>query len=147
MVNALWQGLQKCSFGLFKDTCFNSGGGAARSSVPDDSSNCVTLYTPIYLADVVVMPPFLTCGYQKPCINCAKLDSLTTEFKAKFPTLIGVPHLSSDSLTDAQANENSLWARFLNYRTGFSKNSLEYLIAYQNCKADSDCGVKRLRCS
>ncbi len=105
------------------------------------TNDCKTLYNPIYLPEVVVIPPFLSCGYQKPCITCAKLDSLTSEFKIKFPSLTGVPYSVADSLSIDQANQNELWSRFLNYRTGFSKNALEYLAAYEACKGDSTCGV------
>lgn len=104
------------------------------------TSDCRKIFTPINLPDVVVMPPFLSCGYQKPCISCAKLDSLTNEFKTIYPNLTGVPYLA-DTLSATQSDQDGLWTRFLNYRTGFSKTTLEYMSAYQACKADSTCGV------
>jgi YD repeat-containing protein len=95
-------------------------------------STCQKVYTPVPLSDFTVIPPFLDCGYQKPCITCGRLDSLTTEFRQIYPAFSGVPYLDSAS-TDDQAKQNSLWARFLNYRTGFSKNAIDYMVAYNNC--------------
>ena len=89
-------------------------------------------YTKIALPDFVTLPAFLNCGYTKPCITCGKLDSLTTEFRAKFPSFNSTPYLGS-SLTEAETKQNGLWARFLNYRTGFSKTTNDYLNAYNNC--------------
>lgn len=90
-------------------------------------------YTPILLPEPVVIPPVLSCGYVKPCLSCDKLvNVLTPQFRSIFPQFSGVPFLST-STTDEQQAQNSLWARFINYKTGFSKNTLDYLRAYQNC--------------
>lgn len=89
-------------------------------------------YDTIPLPEYTTWPAFLNCGYVKPCITCGKLDTLTTEFRNKFPTFNSVPYLGS-TLTQAQSKQNGLWARFLNYRTGFSKNVNDYLNAYNNC--------------
>jgi hypothetical protein len=93
---------------------------------------CTRLFTPIVLPAVVVIPQFLNCGYVKPCITCGKLDSLTAAFRVLYPAYSAVPYLDSTA-TDAQGSENMLWARYLNYKTGFSKNALDYMMAYKNC--------------
>ncbi len=93
---------------------------------------CTRLFTPIILPTVVVIPQFLNCGYVKPCITCGKLDSLTADFRVLYPAYSAVPYLDSTA-TDAQGSENALWARYLNYKTGFSKNALDYMMAYKNC--------------
>ena len=93
---------------------------------------CTRLFTPIILPTVVVIPQFLNCGYVKPCITCGKLDSLTADFRALYPAYNAVPYLDSTA-TDEQGSENALWARYLNYKTGFSKNALDYMMAYKNC--------------
>lgn len=78
------------------------------------------------------MPPFLVCGYQKPCISCNTLNALVTEFKSIYPAYT-VPYTDSINITVPQQKQNSLLARFLNYRTGFSKNASEYLAAIKSC--------------
>ena len=93
---------------------------------------CLQIYKPILLPDPVLIPSLLNCDYNKPCITCAKLDSLTIEFRQKFTNFNNVPYLDSTA-NDDQLKQNSLWARFLNYRTGFSKTTRDYLEAYHNC--------------
>ncbi|MCP9751013.1 DUF6443 domain-containing protein [Ferruginibacter sp. HRS2-29] len=93
---------------------------------------CDTTAGTIVLNDFVTVPAFLNCGYQKPCVTCGKLDSLTAEFHSLYPAYNSVPFTDSTA-TDEQARQNNLWARFLNYRTGFSKNAIDYLQAYRGC--------------
>lgn len=93
---------------------------------------CTKIFVPIILPSVVVIPPFLNCGYVKPCITCGKLDSLTMDFRTLYPAYNAVPYLDSTA-TDEQGSQNALWARYLNYKTGFSKNALDYMMAYKNC--------------
>lgn len=95
-------------------------------------TTCRSAFKPVQLQDFTVIPTFLNCGYQKPCITCGKLDSLVTEFHQIFPAYAATPYLDSTA-TDAELDQNALLARFLNYRTGFSKNALNYLAAYRNC--------------
>lgn len=142
----VWQGLQSCS-SMFSDTCnlttlntreqheLAGPSNYGDVTMPDTSSSCI-VYTPITLGSYVAIPAFLSCGYVKPCITCSQLTALTTEFKSLFPFYNNVPHTDS-IITDAQIQENSLWARFLNYRTGFSLNALDYLSAMQSCANDS----------
>ena len=97
------------------------------------SKNTCLVFKPVILSDFVALPPFLNCGYIKPCITCDKLvNVLTPEFRLLYPAYSGVPFIDSTT-TDAQAKQNALWARFINFRVGFSKNALDYMLAYKNC--------------
>jgi len=162
----LWQALQNCSL-IYTDTCNHStllrnrafpNSLASSQKITSitiiprlefSEANTCLLYTPITLSSPVAMPAFLSCGYQRPCISCTQLSLLTTEFDTLYPWFAGVP-FTSDTATDAQTQKNSLWARFLNYRTGFSLNALDYMAAYQHCSTDTstafigngnDCGT------
>ncbi len=153
----VWEGLQQCS-SLYHDTCSLASmvemdkpyhaGPSYSEPLPESNPNSCFVYTPIPLSAFVSMPAFLDCGYQKPCMSCAQLSMLTTQFKSLYPAYSGVPYLTS-SATDAQVQRNNLWARFLNYRTGFSLSVLDYMVAIKNCNLDSssnfigygnDCG-------
>jgi RHS repeat-associated protein len=103
--------------------------------LPCDTTNCL-VFKPILLPGVAVIPQFLNCGYVKPCISCQKLTTLTDEFKLLYPAYNGVPFLDSTA-TDDQAKQNALWARFINFRVGFSKNAMDYMVAYKNCPSAS----------
>jgi hypothetical protein len=93
------------------------------------------VFKPITLTAFVPLPSFFNCGYVKPCISCSTLvNVLTPQFRALYPSYNGVPFLDSTT-TDDQGKQNALWARFLNFRTGFSKNALDYMAAYKNCTA------------
>lgn len=113
-----------------------------------DTTGCVPVYMPILLKDFVPLPPFFNCDYIKPCISCSTLkEVLTPEFRTLYPAYSGVPYLDSTA-TDEQVKQNALWARFLNYRTGFSKNAMDYMAAYQNCSsgnppADALCALDK----
>lgn len=97
---------------------------------------CETIYSPIPLGQAVVIPPVLSCNYQRPCITCDQLNTYTNEFKTLYPSY-DVPYTDSITMTSARAKQNSLWARFLNYRTGFSKGVSDYVAAYNNCHSST----------
>ncbi|MFC4262078.1 DUF6443 domain-containing protein [Ferruginibacter yonginensis] len=95
------------------------------------------VYQPIILPSYAVIPAFLNCGYVKPCITCNKLvNELTPAFRLLYQPYAAVPYLG-DNITDEQMSQNALWARFINYRTGFSYNTLTYLQAYQQCNSSN----------
>ena len=49
-----------------------------------------------------------------------------------------MPYFSATSSLDTgKAQQNALWARYLNYKTGFSVTANEYIVAYLNCNLDS----------
>jgi YD repeat-containing protein len=97
------------------------------------ASPCL-VFKPIALPGVAVIPAFLTCGYVKPCITCDKLITLTQEFRLIYPAYNSVPFLDSTA-TDEQARQNALWARFINFRVGFGKSAMDYMVAYKNCNS------------
>lgn len=96
--------------------------------------SCVNTYHPINLTAPVIIPSFLNCGYVKPCITCTTLQAYTTAFRQQYPAFASVPYTSGGTAADtANAKQNALWARYLNYRTGFSKTAADYIAAYQSC--------------
>ncbi|HEY4062666.1 MAG TPA: DUF6443 domain-containing protein, partial [Puia sp.] len=132
----LWQGLQHCNGNHWSyDTCYphdiNLGKG-----VPD---SCVSFFKPISLGAVSVIPAFLSCGYVQPCVTCSLLQSYTATFRVLYPAYAGVPYTSGATSVDTgMAKQNALWARYLNYRTGFSKTANEYAAAFLSCGLDPD---------
>lgn len=127
-----------CAVFQFVIKCNNPTCGEMISDTAYYYRNCTNtdsclVFKPVLLPTYEPLPPFLNCGYQKPCITCDKLvNVITPEFRTLFPSYSGVPYLDSTA-TDDQSKQNALWARFLNYRTGFSKSTMEYMTAYKNC--------------
>jgi RHS repeat-associated protein len=96
--------------------------------------SCVAIFNPMSIGAASVIPAFLNCGYVKPCISCATLQSYTAAFRLLYPAYGGVPYTSGGTSIDTgMAKQNALWARYLNYRTGFSKTANEYAAAFLNC--------------
>ncbi|MHA4808141.1 RHS repeat-associated core domain-containing protein [Flavitalea flava] len=108
-----------------------SPSGGATPQFSNDS--CVTYYKPIILGSTVVIPPFLNCGYVQPCLSCASLQNYTIAFRLFYPTYAGVPYISGVSVDTGMAKQNALWARYLNFKTGFNKTANEYAAAYLSC--------------
>lgn len=102
--------------------------------LPACTTVCKRQYNPIMLEGYVAMPAFLSCGYKRPCISCDTLNALVIEFKLKYPAY-NVPYTDTVNTTASQLKQNSLLARFLNYRTGFSKNAGEYIAVIKTCSA------------
>lgn len=121
----------------------SSGGDCDKvSSEPMYYKGCkdeCLVYVPVMLPEFTVLPAVFACGYIKPCISCDKLGALTEEFKQLYPAYNGVPYVNTTT-TDGQVQQNGLWARFLNFRTGFGKTALEYQGAYKNCKGATQPG-------
>jgi len=99
--------------------------------LPPCKDTCIQIYSPIVLDEFVPIPSFLNCDYTKPCISCAVIDNLVSEFRQKFSGM-NAPYTDS-IITDKQAEQNQLLARFMNYRTGFSATVSDYLSAYRDC--------------
>jgi YD repeat-containing protein len=100
---------------------------------------CVPLFTPVILSEPVAVPVMFRCGYVKPCITCDTLKSYVQQFRVIYPAFAAVPYMSPDATTE-QTEQNSLLARFINFRTGFSKNAIDYLTAWRFCGLDSCSG-------
>ncbi|NII28739.1 hypothetical protein HB364_26900 [Pseudoflavitalea sp. X16] len=79
-------------------------------------------------------PAFLKCGYTggRRCLTCADLSSLTQAFKDSFDAPFDSAPVMTSGLTPEQIGYNVLYQRFLNYRTGFQYNWLEYAQAAAN---------------
>ncbi len=127
--SALWTGLQTCTGNnWFPLVCTGN---------PDFGGTCITTYENIRLSTSCVIPAFLNCGYVKPCITCSTLQSYTAAFRLLYPAYASVPYTNGGTSVDTgMAKQNALWARYLNYRTGFSKTANDYLAAYANCGLD-----------
>ncbi|MEO6498711.1 MAG: hypothetical protein ABIN95_06850, partial [Mucilaginibacter sp.] len=136
---------QNYSFQIFTGaaSCYDSSNVFL---LPGCTLKCSKIYAPIILQAYVPLPSFLACGYQKPCISCNALNALVLEFKTLYPAY-AVPYTDPLTLTASQLKQNSLLARFLNYRTGFSKNATEYLAALKGCAgggtADALCSFSK----
>jgi RHS repeat-associated protein len=97
---------------------------------PDCTSNL-----PYTLAQPVPLPDFLKCGYVRNprCVSCAGLSTLTGEYKTKFAAQVNTaPIFTGTNLTASQVEYNMNYARFINYRTGFQYNWLDYSKAAGN---------------
>lgn len=116
-------------FSGFTGGCYDSSNVFALSGC---SLKCTQIYIPLVLPEYAALPSFLACNYQKPCIGCNALNALLAEFKTIYPGY-QVPYTDSVNITDKQVSANNLLSRFLNYRTGFSKNADEYLAAIKGC--------------
>lgn len=136
----LWAGLTQCS-----THNFGSGGQslamqsfAAGSGVHSLASVGGGGGGNIPLTGQALVPAFLNCGYVKPCITCTTLQTLTAAFRQLYPAYKEVPYTSGGTSVDTgMAKQNALWARYLNYKTGFSKSANEYAAAFLSCGLDS----------
>lgn len=122
-----------------------SGGLCDSIAVSDTSKlshcytqQCDTLFRPIILSDVTVLPPMFGCGYVKPCLTCDSIQGYVQQFRTLYTNYAGAPYMSIYATT-AETEINSLLARFINYKTGFSKNAAEYIAAYKFCGLDTSC--------
>jgi RHS repeat-associated protein len=135
----LWTGLQQCN-GRVWDTAYFVD--SVKEPIPDGGGD--SAYYPQYdivpkyigLSADVEIPAFLSCGYVKPCITCLLIDTLTAQFRRLFPNYAGVPYTDS-TMDTTDAAQNALWARYLNYKTGFSLTANDYAAAYLNCGYDT----------
>ncbi|MDO6433979.1 RHS repeat-associated core domain-containing protein [Flavitalea sp. BT771] len=119
----LWQGLASCNgFTFWTTGCVPRSGGG---------DSCFTYYRRIPIGAQVVVPAFLNCGYVRPCVTCTVLKNYTDTFRLLYPAYSAVPYVGE---TDANmVRQNELWARYLNYKTGFNKSANEYAAVYPSC--------------
>ncbi len=97
----------------------------AKCLVPGD---CYTVFVPYTLSSPQPLPAFLKCGYvPAKCLTCDSMALYTAEFKTIFAAPYNAgPHFTAANLSQAQIEQNILYSRFLNFRTGFQYNWLEY---------------------
>lgn len=89
-----------------------------------------TKISSIPLAVPQPLPAFMECGYvdnNKNCLSCAQLSSLVAEFK----TTLGTPYstgpvFTGTDITPTNVRNNILFQKFVNYRTGFQYNWIDY---------------------
>lgn len=104
-------------------------------------TNCRWQFRPYVLNTPQPLPDYLKCGGWPPkgkCLTCDTLQALTAEFKLIFvPPYNAGPHFTGTNLTPDQIEQNILYARFLNFRTGFQYSWMQYAqaAATANCNA------------
>jgi len=94
----------------------------------------ITLSTPSPL------PDFMKCGFVNTdkCLNCAELSQQVLDFETYFAgkAWSAAPVISNVNLTEAEISYNNLFARFVNFRTGFQYTWVEYLQAAATAGCD-----------
>lgn len=96
------------------------------------------------LANPQPMPAFLKCGFTDRirCVDCAQLSNYITELKNNFAAITGTtyvpePRFTGADLTQKNIQDNTLFAQFVNYRTGF-----QYLWTdYAQKASDNNCNL------
>jgi YD repeat-containing protein len=91
--------------------------------------SCTTALSVIPLPSPQPMPEFLKCGFVagSRCVTCAQLSTLTNDFKTWFPAPYNAgPVFTGTDLTPTNIRDNNTFQRFINYRTGFQFNWMEY---------------------
>ncbi|MDO9375308.1 MAG: DUF6443 domain-containing protein [Ferruginibacter sp.] len=112
----------RLSVGSIHGLCYDSSDAHILSA---SRNVCKTMYTPIYMPEVIELPAFFSCDYKKPCLSCGSFQSYTQEFRQLFPAFSAVPYALSGAITAAQQEQNHLWARLINYRAGLNKTSAD----------------------
>ena len=100
---------------------------------------CDTTSYTYTLPQIQPLPEFLTCGYvnlNEHCLTCKKLGALTTEFRTLFPAYSASPKFDHALLSDDELKRNVLYEQFINFRTGFSYNWINYSQAIQAAACD-----------
>ena len=128
--SALWTGLQSCASHIWLQLYCPPGANPKLGG-------CYNVYNPITLGAVVEIPAFLQCGYVRPCLLCDSLQSYTAAFRALYSAYAGVPYTNGGTTDTGMAKQNALWARYLNYKTGFSRSANDYAAAFLNCGLSS----------
>lgn len=124
LTTPVWQGLLRCNgYAFNRDTCLYSG-----LELPD---TCFYYYRPIALGTTAVIPNFLACGYVQPCMTCTILQNYTLAFRSLYPAYAGVPY--TGTLDTNMVRQNALWARYINFKSGFSLTASDYAAAYTSC--------------
>lgn len=92
------------------------------------------------------IPAIFSCGGQNTqnCIDCEQYRQLKKEFKQTYPDFASVNIIHENPDGDSvMLNENLLFEKFMNTRTGISKSWVDYLLFEKACAAyDStwNCG-------
>ncbi|WP_166437314.1 RHS repeat-associated core domain-containing protein [Niastella caeni] len=76
------------------------------------------------------LPAFLECGFvaSSNCLTCAQLSNLVAEFKVQSGSPYNAgPVFTGSDLTPANIRDNIYFQKFLNYRTGYQYNWMDYV--------------------
>lgn len=116
----IYAGMQHCS-----ELVVNCSGCGSCRAAPVNCRDTVLTYV---LSAPQPMPAFLKCGYvsSAACVTCSELGALKTEFSSYFGSPYSTAPNSGTSLDSAQSAHNALFARFLNFSTGFQYTWQEY---------------------
>lgn len=96
---------------------------------PCEDRKCDSTGTIYTLPVAQPLPEFLKCGFtgSARCLDCAQLSSLTAEFKTQFTSPYNAgPVFTVGDLTPTNTRDNILYAKFINYRTGFQFGWIDY---------------------
>ncbi|MBN8783123.1 MAG: hypothetical protein J0G98_08665, partial [Terrimonas ferruginea] len=125
--------------------------GTCIEEVPIDSctyycpvTKCdTTIITVIQLPTAVVIPDFIQCGSTGAarCVTCTDLRALKAEFDLYFDLPYkNAPIQGSTNLSETDINYNKNFARFLNYRTGFSFTWGDYMRSIDSTECNLGTG-------
>jgi RHS repeat-associated protein len=118
--------------------CDDGGSGGALLGKTEVDANSVSpgcyitvcnLVTAYPLSSPQPKPSFLNCGFTgNPCVTCAQISSLTTDFKTWFAgqNCAEAPIFDATDLSSDQIGYNIIYADFINYRTGLQLGWMDY---------------------
>ncbi len=102
-----------------------------------------------FLPYAIDLPPVLQCkdpdnpsASTSTCISCTEYNNYKNEFKNKMPAnsvLRQVPYKMPT--TDGELNANITYAKFLNYKTGFTKTWSDYADFDAKCIGSVNCTI------
>ncbi len=95
---------------------------------------CNGTYSCIFLPAPIVLPPVLQCQGNngetvKPCIDCKDFQVIKNSFNGEFGKQAPV----KEPVTQTDFDVNKAFEKFANYKTGFSKNIIEYISFIDSC--------------
>jgi RHS repeat-associated protein len=98
---------------------------------------CAGVYPCNFLNESISLPPILQCNTpMEVCISCMEYETHKADFLNKFPAYAGVPFENPSSNQEISAN--NLFAQYINYQTGFSKDWSEYFNFQKACETYSN---------
>lgn len=133
-------GLNQYLLSTYKDT-ISAGLYAGLLQCNSISITCkVDKFTRIMTCDTVrfvvlpqaqPLPEFLKCGFagNTQCLNCEQVNNLINQYKAYFSGIdceVAPIFGTTVLLTPEQVNYNRSFARYVNYKTGFQYNWMDY---------------------
>jgi RHS repeat-associated protein len=90
---------------------------------------CAGTLTCRFLTSPIVLPPALQCGVNNVCLDCQAVRKLEKQYNLEFPGHAPI----KQATTEAQEKDNWLFAAYLNSKTGFNKQAIDYLEFLDSC--------------